>query len=156
MTVNLEDYYCDLRLSMWSTYSSRICGTTRDILKVLRKSNALAAFFTLGYLAERHPELIEETISQGHEVAIHGHFHVNFKNKAREDFDQDLVKSLEVLRTVAQEKTRGFGAPFFSINIEYDSITFPLKMHNCSSGVPNHIYMLCDQDRFKIDDIKKL
>jgi peptidoglycan/xylan/chitin deacetylase (PgdA/CDA1 family) len=163
MTVDLD---CNLQSSMRKTYSNRICDTTRDILEMLRKSNALATFFILGYVAERHPELFEDIISQGHEVATHGHFDVNFKNKIREDFEQDLVKSLDVLRTVSQEKIRGFRAPFFSINknnawtfealkeyVEYDSSIFPLKMHYCSSGARNHSYRIRHRDPFKIDDI---
>lgn len=165
MTVDLEDYYCDLPHSTWSRYKSRICDITRDILKMLRESNAFATFFTLGYIAERHPELIEEIISEGHEIASHGHFHVNFKNKTREDFEQDLVKSLISIRKVSKEKIRGFRAPFFSINkqnlwafevlkeyLEYDSSILPARIHYRCSGAPKHIYRISDQDPLKIDN----
>ena len=60
MSVDLEDYYCDLPFNEWGKYEERIKKITRKILTSFEKYNVKATFFTLGYIAEKYPELIEE------------------------------------------------------------------------------------------------
>src|SRR5438309_327513 len=101
MTVDLEDYYCDLPFSTWNKYESRIIETTRPVLDIFEKYNVRATFFALGYIAQRHPELIEEIVSRGHEIASHGYSHGKLTGMRSEDFESDLVKSLETLRKIS-------------------------------------------------------
>ena len=68
MSVDLEDYFCDLPFSTWENYESRISNTTRILLDLFEKYDVTATFFTLGYIAEKHPELIEEMKSHGYEI----------------------------------------------------------------------------------------
>ena len=110
MTVDLEDYYCHLPISNWDKYESRVVKTTRTILDLFEKYNVSATFFTVGYIAEKHPELIEEVVSKGHEIGSHGYSHTNIKKMNRESFESDLLKSLEVLRRLSGENVLGFRA----------------------------------------------
>jgi peptidoglycan/xylan/chitin deacetylase (PgdA/CDA1 family) len=57
LTVDLEDYYCDLSFQTWNRYESRIGGVANNLLDLFEKYNAHATFFTVGFIAERHPEL---------------------------------------------------------------------------------------------------
>ena len=59
--------------------------------------------------------MIEQVRSKGHEISSHGYFHANAKNMTMENFEADLLKSLEVLRKVSGEKVLGFRTPYFSI-----------------------------------------
>lgn len=140
MSVDLEDFYCDLPFSSWHKYESRVVSSTKTILNLLSKYKAKATFFTVGYIAEKHPELIEEIKSSGHEISSHGYYHTDLRRITREDFENELVRSLEVLRKSSGEKVLGFRAPFFSINkenfwifnilkkyLKYDSSVFPVK-----------------------------
>ena len=68
MSVDLEDYYCDLPFPTWHKYNSRIVETTRTLLELFGKFNVTATFFTVGYIAEKFPELIEEVRGKGHEI----------------------------------------------------------------------------------------
>ena len=79
MSVDLEDYFCDLPFSSWSNYSSRINETTDILLKLFEKYNVTATFFTLGYVADTHPELIEKIVSSGHEIASHSYSHIDLR-----------------------------------------------------------------------------
>ena len=62
MTVDLEDYYCDLPFSKWSEFEPRVEQNTYTILDLFEKYNVRAPFFTLGYISKRHPELIEKIV----------------------------------------------------------------------------------------------
>ena len=90
MSVDLEDYYCDLPFSSWSKYESRVVGSTKVILELFDKHKVNATFFTLGYVAERHPELIEEIKSKGHEIATHGYSHTDLRKMYLKTFETDL------------------------------------------------------------------
>ena len=80
MSVDLEDYFCDLPFSEWGNYESRVVKNTKLILELFEKHHVTATFFTLGYIAEKHPELIEEIISKGHEISSHGYAHLDARN----------------------------------------------------------------------------
>lgn len=140
MSVDLEDYYCDLPFSTWDGYEERITSTTKTVLQLLRKYDAKATFFTLGYIAQRHPELIENILSDGHEIASHSYSHIDIRKTDKQTFEADLLKSIKILETISGEKVLGFRAPFFSINknnlwafdvlkkyLKYDSSIFPVK-----------------------------
>lgn len=158
MSVDLEDYYCDLPFPSWHEYQSRVIKTTSTILDLLDKYKAHATFFTLGYIAERHPGLIEEVKSRGHEIASHGYSHSDIRKMSKDGFESDLVKSLDILRKTAGEQVLGFRAPFFSINkqnlwafeilrkhVRYDSSVFPVKAHYGLPDAPRYIYRMSDE-----------
>lgn len=163
MTVDLEDYYCDLPISEWNKYESRVEKSTRTILDLFEKYKVSATFFTVGYIAEMHPELIEQVKSKGHEIATHGYSHVSVKKMNKHNFENDLVKSLEVLRKLSGgQKIVGFRAPYFSVGKEnfwafdimkkylrYDSSIFPVRFHYGISHAPRYIYNMSDNDPLK-------
>jgi polysaccharide deacetylase family protein (PEP-CTERM system associated) len=165
MSVDLEDYYCDLPISIWDRHESRVVKATRTILSMFDKYKVNATFFTVGYIAEKHPELIEEVKSNGHEIASHGYSHHNVKKINREDFEADLVKSLEILRkTSGGQKIIGFRAPYFSVNkqnfwafdvmrkyLRYDSSIFPVKFLYGLPKAPRYIYRMSYSNPLKED-----
>ncbi len=164
MTVDLEDYYCDLPFSSWNDHEDRVVMTTRFILDLFEKYKVEATFFTLGYIAERHPDLIEEVKSRGHEIASHSYSHPNIRYMNQELFEKDLVRSLDILRKISGEKVLGFRAPYFSINkfnlwafkvlkkfLRYDSSLFPIKFHYECDEAPRHIYTMSEENPFEYD-----
>lgn len=164
MSVDLEDYYCDLPFPTWNKYESRVLDTTKPILDLFEKYKVQATFFTLGYVAERHPGLIEEISARGHEISSHGYSHTDLRNMSKESFESDLVKSLGILRKITGEEILGFRAPFFSIYkqnfwafdvmkkyLRYDSSLFPVKPHYSLPEAPRYIYRMSDKDPLKED-----
>ena len=75
MSFDLEDNYCDMPFSTWDRFDSRILITTKVILDLFEKYKVYATFFTVGYIAELHPHLIEEIVSRGHEIASQNYTH---------------------------------------------------------------------------------
>jgi peptidoglycan-N-acetylglucosamine deacetylase len=164
MSVDLEDYYCDLPFSTWNRYSSRVVETTRTLLELFGKFNVTATFFTVGYIAEKFPELIEEVRGKGHEISSHSYSHLNLRNTNRHDFEQDFIKSISVLRKISGEKVLGFRAPYFSINshnlwvfdvmkkyLKYDSSIFPTSFHYKLPQAPRHAYRMSANHPLKED-----
>ena len=140
MSVDLEDYYCDLPFSEWSKYNSRVVENTEKILKLFEKYNVNATFFVLGYIAEKFPELIKKISDLGHEISSHTYSHIDLRKVSKEEFKEDFFKSKNILEKITGKKIEGFRAPFFSINknnywvfeilsknLTYDSSIFPVK-----------------------------
>jgi peptidoglycan-N-acetylglucosamine deacetylase len=150
MSVDLEDYYCDLPFSEWKKYPSRVVTNTKKILKSFKKHDIKATFFTLGYIAETYPDLIHDIVSDGHEIASHGYRHLDVMKMTPTSFEEDVVKSLEILNDVSGQKVIGFRAPFFSITennlwtfkilkkyLKYDSSIFPVRTPQY--GIPSSL-----------------
>lgn len=148
MSVDLEDYYCDLPFSEWAKYESRVTKNTKMILEMFEKHDVKATFFVLGYIAEKHPDLIKEISELGHEIASHSYAHIDLRKVTKEQFEEDFLKSKNILEKITGKKVEGFRAPFFSINknnywvfdilsknVTYDSSIFPVKTQ--LYGIPN-------------------
>lgn len=148
MSVDLEDYYCDLPFSNWSNYQERVVNNTQRILKLFKKHNVKATFFTLGYIAEKFPDLIHEIVEQGHEIGSHSYSHLDLRKNSKEVIIEDIKKSIKILKDVSGQEILGFRAPFFSIDEKsfwvfdlleelfiYDSSIFPVKTP--LYGIPN-------------------
>lgn len=140
MSVDLEDYFCDLPFSEWDLHESRIEKTTDVILELFEKYDVTATFFSLGYIAEKFPQLIEKICSLGHEIGSHGYAHLDLRKISKDTFEFDLKKSIQILEKISNEKVLGFRAPFFSVNskntwvfdilekhVKYDSSVFPVR-----------------------------
>jgi polysaccharide deacetylase family protein (PEP-CTERM system associated) len=164
MTVDLEDNYCDLEFSSWHKYDTRVVKTTRTILDLFEKYDVCATFFTLGYIAQKHPDLVEEVKSKGHEIASHGYLHRDLRKLSRDGFESDLTKSLQILRKISGDKVIGFRAPYFSVNkdnfwvfdvmkkhLQYDSSIFPVKPHYGLPDAPRTIYRISDKNPLEED-----
>ena len=165
LSIDLEDNFCDLPCSSWSNYENRVVKTTKVILDLLRRYNTRATFFTLGYIAERHPELVEALIREGHEIASHSYSHPNLKKLTKDSFESDLIRSLDILRRLSGEKILGFRAPYFSISREnfwifdimkrrhllYDSSIFPVGLHYGFPDALQYTYRMSEEDPLKED-----
>lgn len=166
MSVDLEDYYCDLPFSKWVNYKSRVVQNTERILELFEKYNVKATFFTLGYIAEKNPELIEKIVKMGHEIASHSFAHLDIRKVSKTEFEDDFLKSKIILEKTSGEKLLGFRAPFFSVDennfwvydilkkhLKYDSSIFPVKTPLYGiPHAPRFCYKMSDDDPLKIDE----
>ena len=140
MTIDLEDYFCDLPFTKWDKYENRIHETTSVLLDLFSKYNVKSTFFVVGYIAEKFPKLINEIQEKGHEIASHSYSHLDLRKVAKNEVEKDLLKSFKTIENITGEKVMGFRAPFFSIDhtnswvieflrkhVKYDSSIFPIK-----------------------------
>ena len=148
MSVDLEDFYIRSPFNTWDNFESRIVEPTNFLLDIFEKNKVEATFFTLGYIAERHPELIEKIVSKGHEISSHSYSHREVKNLSKKEFEEDLVRSISIIKKVAGEEPLGFRAPRFSITketfwafdilrkyLKYDSSILPVS--HVQYGIPS-------------------
>ena len=152
-SVDLEDWYQGLtstnkQTGRWPELESRVEEATGVLLSILREHNVRATFFTLGYIADHHPHLVEKVASAGHEIAVHGYWHRFVSHMTRDEFAKELDKGIAALFKVTGEHPLGHRAPYFSINartpwafdvlesrgIRYDSSIFPTR--NMLYGYP--------------------
>lgn len=140
MSVDLEDYFCDLPINQWSQYKSRLVETTIPLLDLFEEYDTKATFFVVGYFAEKFPNLIKKIHDKGHEIATHTFSHIDLRKFSKNEIESDLKKSISVLESLTGEKVLGFRAPFFSIDMNnlwvieilkkyfiYDSSIFPVR-----------------------------
>jgi polysaccharide deacetylase family protein (PEP-CTERM system associated) len=150
ISIDLEDWYCANNITQvvkrenWRHCESRIQQTTRRLLDLLRAYETRATFFVLGWVAERHPELVHEIEESGHEIGVHGYHHLLLTEVTPAEFERDLTKALETLEHCGiAQAVIGFRAPSFTIvkqtewaleileryGIRYDTSVFPVSFH---------------------------
>lgn len=147
MTVDVEDYFHvsafenTIDKANWNTLEQRAEASTYRLLELFEQKQAKCTFFTLGWVAERCPNLIKAIIDQGHELASHGFSHQRATIMTPEEFRADVYKSKQVLEDAAGQEIIGYRAPSFSFNdsntwvyeilkelgFEYSSSTYPIE-----------------------------
>jgi polysaccharide deacetylase family protein (PEP-CTERM system associated) len=121
-TVDVEEWFhiCGVGGALapqhWPSLPSRVIQTTRLLLDELEDARVRGTFFVLGWVADRHPELVDEIQRAGHEIGSHGHVHARAYDLGEEAFVHDLRQSVSALRAAGVEEVRGFRAPEWSIN----------------------------------------
>ena len=121
LTIDVEDYFQVsamapyIRRSEWDTRECRVEANVDRILALLARHDTRATFFTLGWVAERYPQLVRRIVAGGHELASHGHGHERASDLSRADFTQDIVRAKGLLEDVGGVAVQGYRAPSFSI-----------------------------------------
>ena len=122
MSVDVEDYFQVWAFSdvvsrgSWDGFPLRVGETTRRCLDLFDQHNAKATFFSLGWVAERDPDLIREIVSRGHELASHGYDHTKVNQQNRKAFCADVSKTKKLLEDVSGTAIKGYRAAGFSID----------------------------------------
>ena len=121
MTVDVEDYFqvqaFAHRVSRadWDGFPRRVEASTDRILEQFDRAGVKATFFTLGWVAERHPSLIRRIVEAGHELASHGWDHTLAYTQDPETFRQDVRRTKALLEDLGGVAVNGYRAATFSI-----------------------------------------
>lgn len=100
----------------WNGLDDRVERNCDEILTMFAGAGVKATFFTLGWVAERHPSLMRRIAEQGHEMASHGWDHARVFTLDRKSFAADLDRSRKVIEDASGTKVSGYRAPSFSID----------------------------------------
>ena len=147
MTVDVEDWFQVqafagiIARDAWETLPRRVEANTEAFLQMFADAGVKATFFTLGWVADRHPALVRRIVAEGHELASHGYWHQLAHNQTEAVFREDVGRARRVLEEVGGVAVHGYRAPTFSINrrnpwafdvladegYRYSSSLFPIK-----------------------------
>ena len=122
LSVDVEDWFqvsaFETRIdrSTWDSVPCRVERNVDLVLELLEKHHARATFFTLGWIAHRHPDLVRRIAAAGHEIASHGYAHRRATDQAPHEFYQDIVRAKRLLEDIGGRPVHGYRAPSFSIS----------------------------------------
>jgi len=165
LTIDVEDYYhvsafeSVVRPDSWNQFESRVENNTLRILDLLDEYGPRATFFILGYVAERHPGLIQAIQQRGHEIASHGYSHRRIYMQTPEQFCAETRKAKKIVEDIIGQVVLGYRAASYSITEKslwaldilaeegfcYDSSIFPVR-HDLY-GIPGHQRFACAIER---------
>jgi polysaccharide deacetylase family protein (PEP-CTERM system associated) len=121
MTVDVEDYFqvqafthC-VEKSSWEHRPSRVEANVDRILGLFDDAGIKATFFTLGWIAVRHPEMVRRIVQAGHELASHGWDHTRADAQGADAFRADIRQARQVLEDTGGVPVVGYRAATFSI-----------------------------------------
>lgn len=154
-----------------SNKGDQLVESITPILSLLDRYKISATFAVLGTVAQDHPELVNQIYDKGHEIASHSWSHKTLYELGRDNFRDEIKKSVGLLKSITGESPEGFRAPSFSINestkwafeiltdfgFKYDASIFPIK--TMLYGVPEaplQIYRPSSEDIIKNDPNGKI
>lgn len=121
LTIDVEDYFQvsamapHIRKDDWPLLPARIERNIARLLAVLAEQQVAATFFTLGWIAERYPQMVRTIVAAGHELASHGYDHQRASAQTPQQFAVDVRRARQILEQTAACPVRGYRAPSFSI-----------------------------------------
>ena len=155
LTIDVEDYFQvaafekKIQPDDWPQYESRVDNNTRNILDILDTQQTKATFFIVGWIAEKHPELVREISTRGHEIGCNSYKHQRIQTLSKDAFKEDTRRSKQILEEISGQEVTGYRAPTYSITrdtlwaldilvelgFKYDSSIFPIYHDNY--GIPD-------------------
>jgi len=156
LSVDVEDYFQveaftdRIRREDWETMPRRVVANTERVLDLLAAHQQHGTFFIIGWIAERHPELVRKIHAAGHEVACHSLLHRLVYSLTPDEFREDTRRAKGILEDACGAPVIGYRAPSYSITnkslwaleilaeegFRYDSSIFPIR-HDIA-GIPDY------------------
>jgi len=155
LTIDVEDYFQVsafapyIRRQDWESAECRVERNVNRILDMLAEHQVKATFFTLGWIAERYPQVVRRIVAEEHELASHGYGHERASDLTPQAFNADVTRAKKLLEDLSGVAVRGYRAPSFSIGLgnlwafdelsragyAYSSSVYPIQHDHY--GMPN-------------------
>lgn len=147
VSIDVEDwfqvanFFHAIPRAQWDTQESRVERNVDGILQLLAEMRVRGTFFVLGWIAERHPQVVKQIAAAGHELGSHGVSHRFVQDLGPQGFREEARQSKALIEDLAQRPVRGFRASTFTITkatwwaldilaeegYAYDSSIFPVR-----------------------------
>lgn len=102
----------------WYRFEPRIERGTQRTLDLLDEHGVKATFFTLGWVADRMPEVVREITRRGHEVACKGYLHRSIQEMTPQEFRDDARRARSAIERATGERVIGYRAARGHIGID--------------------------------------
>ena len=147
LTFDLEEWFHILddestrKKTEWQQYERRFVRNAERILDLLDAMHQKATFFCLGWIAREYPDVIKKIARGGYDIGSHSDMHQLAYQQTKEQFKEDLHRSIASLEDLTGKKVTAYRAPGFSLTgkslwllevlieagIEIDSSVFPAR-----------------------------
>ena len=171
MTIDLEDW-AQAALGSHLPITERVLTNTERVLTLLDEHSIRATFFALGRVCERFPSLLPTITAAGHEIGTHGYGHELVHHVTPQRFEEDLLRSIEIIEAQTGRRPIGYRAPAFSITreslwagpiladagIKYSSSIFPIAGRRYGiADAPRfpHRWDNCDLIEFPLTTVRR-
>ena len=153
VTLDVED----LRPS--NHFEDRSKLMAEKVLDLFNQMSIRATIFIVGDLAQKHPEIIEKAVKDGHEIGLHSHKHIPLELLNPDEFERELTAAKTLLQGISGQKIDGFRAPTMSlthktrwaipilqrVGFNYSSSVLPAKNPLYGwDGLPRHPFRWLD------------
>ena len=163
MSVDVEDYFHVSAFSntvdrrRWDRLESRVRQNTERLLALFERADMRATFFVLGWVADRHPELVRQIAAAGHEIASHGYGHKLVYEQTPEEFREDIRRARYAIEATTGVPVLGYRAPSYSITTQsrwaldvlveegyqYDASIYPIRHDRYGiPDAPRHVHAI--------------
>jgi polysaccharide deacetylase family protein (PEP-CTERM system associated) len=121
MSVDVEDWFQvsaferTIARSDWDSLECRVERNMERILALFAAADVKATFFTLGWVAERYPQVVRAIVGAGHELASHGYSHVRATEQNDREFREDVTRTKRMLEDLGGVAVNGYRATSYSI-----------------------------------------
>lgn len=151
----VENFAAAIPKTSWGNYPLRVERNMDRVLEIFDQAGVKGTFFTLGWVAEKLPQIVRRVAAAGHEVASHGWSHNRVVKLTPEEFRAEVARSKAVLEDLSGQTVLGYRAPTFSVvpstlwaldilaeeGYGYDSSIFPVwHDHYGIPDAPLNIY----------------
>lgn len=114
LTVVVEDYFQVGAFShlipsgYWGRFETNLERNTESVLALLSETGNQATFFSCGWIADNHPQILRRIVDNGHEVACQGYFHSRINELSAKDFAKDTSRSRMAVEDATGQAVKGF------------------------------------------------
>jgi len=121
LTIDVEEYFhpTEVQASVterqWDTLPSRIEQQTDSTLRLLDDGGVKATFFILGWVANRHPQVVRSIVEAGHDVGCHSYSHRLVYDLTPAQFREDTLRAVHSIEDAGGVTPRCYRAPSYSI-----------------------------------------
>jgi polysaccharide deacetylase family protein (PEP-CTERM system associated) len=148
VTVLLHDYFHrhvfnrTIGEKQWNRFESRRDKNIDDNCKLFDLFNIKATFFTLGWIAEKRPEIIKKLTSKGHEIASAGYEIGSVGEMSPKQFRDDIRRAKKALENAGASKIIGYRCAYGWLKKSdlwaLDILTEEGYLYNASLRPQNH------------------
>jgi peptidoglycan/xylan/chitin deacetylase (PgdA/CDA1 family) len=125
-------------------------GVTEHVLSMLAEHNAKATFFCIGNCVEKHPELFEKLLEDGHAIGNHTYSHTNGWKVSLNNYIEDVEKCNQIFQSKLFRPPYGKISPrqFLQLRKSYTIVMWDvlsmdyetrLNSETCLNNVLDHI-----------------
>jgi polysaccharide deacetylase family protein (PEP-CTERM system associated) len=119
LSVDVEEYFHPTEVyasrAQWEKLPSRVEYQTSKILDLFERKGVKATFFILGWIAEKHPQVVRSICSAGHEIGCHSYAHQLVYRQTPDEFRRDTERAVDRIVSACGVRPRVYRAPSYSI-----------------------------------------